>query len=627
MPINQDNRKYFSRLLWLRIVFVVGVVVLLVRLWQLSIVRYNYYSELAESNQVRVTPLKAPRGFIKDREGRILVDNESGFNLLLFRDKDPDLDATLSFLSSGLNLAPAELRERLDEAEDFSRFQPVVLEEKLSLDDVSYVLSHKREYPELQIEETPQRIYRYGELGAHLLGYVGEISLDELKSGEHPDARPGDAVGKFGFEKIKNKSLTGTRGRKRVRVDSRGQPLEDLGTVPPVQGKQLQLTIDLDIQSAAEKSLEDSPGAVIAFDPHTGEILAMVSHPAFDPNHFATRISRRQWNSLIENPDHPLQNRVIQSHFSPGSIFKIVMALAGLEKGVVNLQTSVTCTGSVELYGHPFRCWSWETGGHGTIRLVEAIQYSCNVYFYLLGQKLGIREISEFSKMVGLGRITGIPLEGEIPGLVPSPEWKQETTGQRWYAGETISVAIGQGPVDVTPIQLARAIGAVATGRIPVLHLIQGDPSISQASETFLPFQEQNLQAVREGMWRVVNQMGTGRAARVEGFDVCGKTGTVQTIGRQTRSRLSPEEAARFAPNSWFVGFAPRDNPQIVVAVLVERGSSASGAAPAAGKVFKAYFEKNVSKLVDNLEPNQLADSSAAGRGAGGSEVYPGRER
>jgi penicillin-binding protein 2 len=229
--------------------------------------------------------------------------------------------------------------------------------------------------------------------------------------------------------------------------------------------------------------------------------------------------------------------------------------------------------------------------------------------------------------MVGLGRITGIPLEGEIPGLVPSPEWKQETTGQRWYAGETISVAIGQGPVDVTPIQLARAIGAVATGRIPVLHLIQGDPSISQASETFLPFQEQNLQAVREGMWRVVNQMGTGRAARVEGFDVCGKTGTVQTIGRQTRSRLSPEEAARFAPNSWFVGFAPRDNPQIVVAVLVERGSSASGAAPAAGKVFKAYFEKNVSKLVDNLEPNQLADSSAAGRGAGGSEVYPGRER
>lgn len=626
MPINQDNRKYFSRLLWLRIVFVVGVVVLLLRLWQLSIVRYNYYSELAKSNQVRITPLPAPRGFIKDREGRILVDNESGFSLLLFRDKHPNLDGTVSFLSSGLGLDSEDLRERLDEAKSFSRFQPVVLAEKLSLDDISYILSHKREHPELQIQETPQRVYRHGELGAHLLGYVGEISPEELKSGEHPDARPGDAVGKFGFEKIENKSLTGTRGQRFVRVDSRGRPLEDLSLESPVQGDELQLTIDLDIQSAAEESLGDNPGAVIAFDPHSGEILAMVSHPAFDPNHFATRISRKQWTALIENPDRPLQNRVIQSHFSPGSIFKIVMALAGLERGVVDLQTSVTCTGSIALYGHPFRCWSWETGGHGTIRLVEAIQYSCNVYFYLLGQKLGIREISEFSKMVGLGRITGIPLEGEIPGLVPSPEWKQETTGQRWYAGETISVAIGQGPVDVTPIQLARAIGAVATGRIPVLHLIQGDPSVSQASETFLPFQEQHLQAVREGMWRVVNQMGTGRAARVEGFDVCGKTGTVQTIGRQTRSRLSPEEAARFAPNSWFVGFAPRDNPQIVVAVLVERGSSASGAAPAAGKVFKAYFDKNVSKLVDKLEPNQLADSSSAGREAGGSQAFPGSQ-
>ncbi len=303
---------------------------------------------------------------------------------------------------------------------------------------------------------------------------------------------------------------------------------------------------------------------------------------------------------------------------SNGSIYKIVVALAGLEKGVVDEKTSVYCNGSIILYGHPFRCWN--SGGHGRVTLVEALQHSCNIYFYLLGQKLGIDQLAEFSSRVGLGQPTRVDLAGEAAGLVPTAAWKKKTTGHPWYAGETISVAIGQGPVNVTPIQLARAIGVVATGKMPQLHLSMresaGRPS---QTEVLSGLEPQHLKLVREAMWRVVNLQGTGYGARVNGFDVCGKTGTVQTISQSTRSKLSKRKAEGYTPHAWFVGFAPRDNPQLVVAVLVQRGGSgASSAAPIAGRIFRLFREKQLESAPPDPALTQAGPDSRATRAGGG---------
>ncbi len=619
MPIYQDNRDFKERLRWLRLVYVFLVAALIVKLWYVSVLRFDKYSTMAQRNQVRTIPLAASRGPILDREGRVLVENTFGFDLILFRDEKPDLPATLAYLSEGLGLDLERLQARLRQAAHYGAYQPVVLKESLTMDEIAFLAAHQAEHPELEIFKQPRRLYRYGELGAHVLGYVGEVSREELDSPEFRSSKPGDLVGKYGIERTYNDRLKGIDGSKRLLVNSRGKMLEDLEIDPPSEGAPLTLTLDLDLQRAAEDALGSDPGAVVAFDPNNGELLAMASRPAFDPNQFASRISLKDWSELLNNPEHPLQNRVIQSNFSPGSIFKVIVALAGLEKGVVDLNSSVYCNGAVTLYNHQFRCW--KAGGHGRVTLVDAIQHSCNVYFYLLGQKLGIDELAAFSRRVGLGQPTGIDLAGESAGLVPSPDWKRRTAGRQWFAGETISVAIGQGPVNVTPIQLARAVGVVATGKFPRLHLAldAGEPGADVEPEREPLFSPGHLQAVREGMWRVVNQQGTGWGARVAGFDVCGKTGTVQTISNVTKAKLSREQAEKFTPNAWFVGFAPRDNPEIVVAVLVQRGGSGGArAAPVAGKIFDLYFKKRQTRPSDSLEMARRGDGGQPRTGGGG---------
>jgi penicillin-binding protein 2 len=590
MPIAQDNRVLIHRLGLLRIGIVLVFLALGLKVWHVMIVRHDHFQELARRNQVRTVPLVAPRGPILDREGRVLADSISSFNLLLYRDEAPDLAESERFLVERLGVDRETYRERLGEAVGYLSFRPLLVKEDLSMEEIALVLSHQAEHPELKLIEQPRRLYRYGELAAHVFGYVGEVSRAELESGEFSYLRAGDVVGKAGIERVYNRHLTGVDGYSRGLVNNFGKVLGELSRVEPRAGETLRLTLDLDLQRIAEEELIDRPGAVLAIDPRTGHVLALASRPAFDPNLFAVRITRRQWLELTENPDHPLQNRTIQNTFSPGSIFKLVMALAGLELGVVNAETPVYCNGAVVLYGHRFRCW--REGGHGFMRMSEAIQQSCNVYFYLLGQKLGIESIAEFSRRLGLGQPTGIDLRGEAAGLVPSPDWKRRVTGQPWYAGETISVAIGQGPVNVTPAQLARAVGAVATGLVPQLKLVDNGPGSGEAPPA-LGFSPGNLGAVRDGMWKVVNAWGTGRSAQVEDFDVCGKTGTAQTISRQARERLPEEERGRFESNAWFVGFAPRDNPEIVVVVIVQRGGSGGGqAAPIAGKILAEYHRK-----------------------------------
>jgi len=594
MPIFQDNRELVQRLNWLRIFFVLVFVCLFAQLWSLTVLDFDYYQNLAERNRVRILPQIAPRGLIHDREGRVLVDNVYGFNLLLFRDEMSDLDATIQFLMDGLDITEEVLRERLKAAGSYSIFQPVVLKENLSMEETAYLLARQSEHPEVEILTQPRRIYRYGSLAAHVAGYVGEVSPAQLQEPDFRESRAGDIVGQFGVERTYNQSLTGRDGRRRVQVDSLGRILHDLEQIDPIRGEDLTLTLDLDLQATAENLLGEDAGAVIAFDARNGEILVMASGPTFDPNQFAIRISENEWEQLLENPDHPLQNRTVQNTFSPGSTFKIILALAGLELGIIDAETTVTCNGSVDLHGHRFHCW--KEGGHGEVALREAIQHSCNTYFYLLGQKLGLQEITRFARQLGLGVPVGIDLLGEASGLVPSEEWKRQVRGEPWYPGETISLAIGQGPILVTPIQLARAIGIIATGRSPRLHLLKGESQQGSTAglELISPvFAPENLQTIRDAMWSVVNEGGTGQGARLANYQVAGKTGTAQIISLSTREQLSESELEGLEDNAWFVGFAPRDDPEIVVAVIVQRGGSGgSSAAPLAREIFRLYHAK-----------------------------------
>ncbi len=599
MPIFQDNRRLVSRIKGLRTCFALIFLVLFGKLWYIAVLKADYYKQLAKQNQVRVIPMLAPRGLIFDREGRVLVDNIESSNLVLFLDKTHDIDKVFEFLR-GLNISEEALKERMHVARTRSKYQNVVIKENLSMEEMSYVLAHQNEHPELTIVEEPRRLYRYGPLAAHALGYIGEISDKQLKWTEFSGRRQGDIIGKYGVERSYNRNLTGIDGQQRLLVNSIGRTIEELQSVDSSPGNNLTVTLDLDLQKIAETELGSDPGAVVAFDPVRGDVFVMASHPAFDPNLFATRITRSDWARLSSDTENPLQNRAIQAEFSPGSTFKLVMAIAGLETGVISPEDTIFCRGGINLYGHFFHCW--KEGGHGTVNMSQAIRQSCNVYFYLLGQKLGIDNIAQYSKRLGLGHVSGVDLAGEADGLVPSQEWKKRTTGQKWYAGETISVAIGQGAMNVTPIQLARAVGMIATGQEPPLHLIKEERQLrgpatavaattTQASQPY--FKEDNLRIVRDGMWRVVNESGTGRGAMVQGFEVCGKTGTAQTISTEARKTLSDEAKSKYAPNAWFVGFAPRDNPEIVVCVIVQRGNSGGGvAAPIAGKIFRAYFEK-----------------------------------
>jgi penicillin-binding protein 2 len=595
MPIVQDNRGLLQRLNWLRSFFVLVFICLFAQLWSLTVLDFDYYQNLAERNRVRILPQIAPRGLIHDREGRVLVDNVYGFNLLLFRDELSDLEATFQFLMDGLDITEEVLRERLKAAGSYNIYQPVVLKENLSMEETAYLLARQSEHPEVEILKQPRRIYRYGSLAAHVVGYVSEISQHQLKE---PGYKAGNIVGQFGVERTYNQTLTGRDGRRRVQVDSLGKILHDLEQIDPIRGEDLTLTLDLDLQATAENLLGENAGAVIAFDARSGEIVVMASRPAFDPNQFAIRISKKKWDQLLENPDHPLQNRTVQNTFSPGSTFKIIMALAGLERGIIDTETNVTCNGGVDLYGHRFHCW--KEGGHGEVTLREAIQHSCNTYFYLLGQKLGIQEIDHFARQLGLGVPVGIDLLGEASGLVPSEEWKRQVRGEPWYPGETISLAIGQGPILVTPIQLARAMGIIATGRSPRLHLLKGDSQQGSTAgrELLSPaFAPENLQTIRDAMWSVVNEGGTGQGARLADYQVAGKTGTAQTISLSTREKLSESELENLEDNAWFVGFAPRDDPEIIVAVIVQRGGSGgAAAAPMAREIFRLYHAKYKSR-------------------------------
>jgi penicillin-binding protein 2 len=567
---------------------------LIVGFWVLQIRDHEANSTLAERNRIKTVPLLAPRGKILDRDGRVIVDNQPAFVVQLTQENlKPE---HLAPIAEGLHLDLDELKATVRRYAAGKRYSPIPIKRDLSPAELTFIDSHRDPgtFPELELVQEPRRLYPQNGLAAHVIGYVGEVSEAELNSSEFASYSQGDLVGKSGLEKQYNEILKGVDGQRRVVVDVAGREHQVLESAEATPGQNLQLTIDLDLQAVAELALEGKKGAVVALDPRDGSVLAMVSRPAFDPNLFAAHIKAADWKALTSNPENPLINRAIQAQFAPGSTFKPLVAIAGLETGAVDDNFSVHCGGGASFYGRYFKCW--EKRGHGGVNMHAGIVHSCDVYFYTIGNKIGIDGIAEYAEQAGIGKKTGIDLPGEAEGLMPSSKWKLRTQREKWYAGETISVAIGQGAVTVTPIQLASAIGGMANGGVwfkPHLVKMAAAPDAARKENWNLD----NIAKVVSGMYGVVNEGGTGGSAAIPGITVSGKTGSAQRVSNDFKK--SGKADADDKDNGWFVAFAPRENPEIVLAVLLEGGEHGALAAPTARDVIKAYFDKKtrLSKL------------------------------
>ena len=473
MALEQESNRQLiqQRLNLFRIPVLLIFLVLGARLWQLQIIQGSEYALRAERNRIRNITLVAPRGNILDRNGVPLVDSRPSFDVLLYREDMKDRAATVRFLTQKLGIDPEEIERQFERHRGTGLYRPFIVKEDARMEDISVIEAHRRDHPEIKVGPEPRRQYRYGTLAAHLLGYLGEISEEELKSERFPGAEAGQLVGRSGVERFYDRLLAGKDGRRQVLVDSVGREVGILDESEPVIGGEMRLTLDLRLQLVAEDALRGKVGVVAAMDPRNGEILALASSPSFDPNSFSRRISGSDWNELVRHPDRPMQNRAIQNSHSPGSIFKLVMAGAGFRAGLLDADPAVVCRGGAPYYGRVFHCAN--RSGHGALRLEQAIAKSCNIFFYELGRNLGIERISGFARSLGLGAPSGIDLPGERGGIMPSPEWKLEARGAKWYPGETISVAIGQGAVSTTPVQLLRAVGALVTaGRLVTPHVL-----------------------------------------------------------------------------------------------------------------------------------------------------------
>jgi len=593
----ENERKLPTGRLW--VVFYAIVALTLVMLsgyWKLQIVDAQRYLEMAERNRIRSIPIPAPRGRMFDRDRRVLVDSYPGFAVLLLRDDPKEVDKHLPAVAEGLELDINDLRKQLEDAHTLADYDPIRIKLDASPADIAFVESHRTDIPVLELLIQHRRNYLRQQQGdgfmSHASGYVGEVSERDIarSKGRYTS---GDVIGKAGLERQYNDILMGVDGKRRAIVNSLGREVARLDQSEPTAGKDIQLTIDYDLQLVAETALAGRKGAVVALDPRTGEILALLSHPAPDPNLFAVRIPAEEWKALNENPDKPLLNRAIQAQLAPGSVFKIMMAAAMLESKAVPETLSTFCPGFATFYGRQFKCHVFNKGGHGWMSLHSAVAQSCDIFFYNVGQRMGIDRIAYYAAKMGLGRPTGIDLPSEASGLVPSEGWKRRVFKEKWYAGETISVAIGQGALTSTPLQLAYSIGGIASGGVfKQPHLLKG----TRPAEYHFALTEDTTEKITQAMFGVVNE-GTAAGSRLEGVEFCGKTGTSQLISNEGLARLRSVGGRRFTENAWFVGYAPRRNPEIVVAVLVEHGEHGStAAAPIARDIIKRYYEKKGAK-------------------------------
>jgi penicillin-binding protein 2 len=601
-----DNRLPQARLAIASYLIVGMVGLLLLGFWKLQVVDSDKYSQMAERNRVRSIPIIAPRGRMLDRDGRVLVDNYPSFSVLLLRDDPVLIDKNLPAISDGLGIPLGDLKDQLESTKNLPKFQPIVIKPEATNADVAFIESHRADIPLLEMLMVQRRRYLPGGFMAHASGYVGEVSEQQIEA-SNGRLRPGDLAGKTGLEHQYNDILTGTDGMRRVVVNSVGKEVKDLGQLTqqePIPGKQIQLTIDYDLQQVAEQSLGQRPGAVVALDPRTGEVLAMVSRPTPDPNDFAIRVSPEEWKKLNDDPLHPLLNRAIQAQLAPGSVFKIVTATAMLEDHVPEQGFTTFCPGYGTFFGRQYHCWVYyaRTGArsHGVLGLHDAILKSCDVFFYNVGMRLGIDRLSYYATKLGVGHRTGIDLPSEEPGLMPSQEWVERTFHRKWYAGEVISVATGQGAVTTTPLQLARMIGGIASGGVFMQpHMLKDAPGVRK---DVFPISDATVEKITDAMYGVINETGgTGGQLRLAGIELSGKSGTAQVIGYDKMALV--RKGTQFADNAWFVGYAPRRNPEICVAVLVQESGQHGGeaAGPVVRDIVKAYYDKKAKKSQSQL--------------------------
>jgi penicillin-binding protein 2 len=580
------------------------------RFWYLQVFQGAYFKKMSESNRIRVFDIRPARGIIFDRRGEALVNSRHSFNLFVIPDDVQNWDLLKKQLANLLNMDPKEIEQRLEQKKT-SPIHPLPVKLDISQDELGRVETFKYLIPGIYIEVSPQRNYPFGPVASHVTGYLGEITPKQLKSNRYPENRMGDFIGQWGLEKEWQTDLGGKKGGRFLEVDAIGQEVQVLGTRESISGNNLVTTLDWHIQKTVQEALKGRAGAAVVLNPTTGEILAMHSSPDFDPSAFTRRLSGSEWSALFSNPLKPFQNRVIQGQYPPGSTYKMVTALAGLEEKVITPETNYYCNGTFTLGNRVFHCW--RKGGHGTVNLHKAIVQSCDVYFYNVGHRLGVDRLARYARLFGLGQPTGIALNPEKSGLIPTSLWKLKRYKVPWQPGETLSLAIGQGYNLTTPLQMAVVTAAIANGgRVFSPYLVKSviSPEGTVLKEfsphliSSMPVNPENLNLIREAMAGVINEPGgTGGAARLWGIVAAGKTGTAQVVSLGKKGGRD---------HAWFVAFAPLVSPQLAVAVVVEHGGHGGDvAAPVARRIFETHF---------NLPPRETRPASPLSE----SETRPG---
>ncbi|MEF3167773.1 MAG: penicillin-binding protein 2 [Deltaproteobacteria bacterium] len=578
---------------------VAAFVILLIRIGYLQVIKGEDLAAKSERNRLRTVRLIPPRGDIVDRKGRLMVGTRPCFDICLLREEARDIEGLIRELAVLLDVTESDLRASIIQGMKQPSYMPVILKRDVDWETLSRVEARLHNLPGIAVEVVPGRYYPEGPVASHLLGYLGEVTGEDLDAGRYPNAYAGDLVGKNGAELQWNEDLAGRAGRRWVEVDAKGRYMKFLREEPPIRGNDLHLTVDLDLQKAAEEALAGQVGAVVALDPRSGAVRALVSTPGFDPAVLSRGVTKEEWKALNDSLLKPLYNRALQGGFAPGSTFKIVMAAAGLEEKLVDEHSTIYCPGSFWFGNRSYRCWN--RNGHGTVTLYKALVESCDVYFYHLGLRLGVDRIARYAHAFGLGAPTGIDLPDEKGGTVASTAWKRERFKEKWYEGETVSIAIGQGYTVVTPIQMARLIAAVGNGGILYRpHVFsrlvdpEGRPVRSSSPEVqgTVGVSKKNLSLVASALQGVVGDpRGTGKACRLPKVAVAGKTGTAQVV-KQAKRRQDEKMPWQFRDHAWFVAYAPVEDPQLAVAVLVEHGGhGGSAAAPIARKVFERWFQ------------------------------------
>ncbi len=613
-PVNLAPRVVVTLIL-----LVLAFLLLVARLWFLQIMRGDYYKQRSENNRLKTVYIPPPRGHFYDREGKILVKNRPAFNIEFVSEQSSDTDKTIRELSSITGVEAEELTKQLKNQKSRRRFEPKVLLQDVSRDLVAKVAARSTQLPGVIVNYYPARWYLHGDFASHVIGYIRQISDAELQSPKYAGYyQRGDLVGKYGLERKWEHFLQGKRGYQKVIVNVRGVRIKDLpAKEAAIPGHNITLNLDYAVQKAADDALKDQAGGVVAMNPKTGQIYAMASSPRFDPNMFTGEISKDQWQDLIAGRGRKLNNRAAQGAYPPGSVFKLLMGAAGLSEGVITPQTTVHCPGYLSFAGRRYHCH--KRSGHGSVNLYSAIVQSCDVYFYVLGQRLGVDRIHDYASRFGLGAPTGIELVQENPGLIPSTKWKREhykgTEQEKWFPGETLSVSIGQGASLATPLQMAVAISALVNGGKVMKPLLVQELSAAMGSyhdSDFPPkvlkdteVASEHLDSVRKAAVGVVNDArGTGRRSKLPdewGITVAGKTGTSQVVAlsRKTDDKKTEHHA-------WFVGYAPAEDPEIVVSALIEHGGGGGKvAAPVVGEVLKAYFERRFVEPEEGTEEKQ----------------------